>query len=655
MLVGQTDRDVYKTYCTRLLRERHREEENWGFYDGTEYGQWNDSALRLAAQEYRSVSTFNLTKKYIDVSVGSLLNDPFELRYDTELGDDILPAHILNHFYLEDKDLGRIWYEYKEILRAGFVYRGVGQFFKDRSKDQRGRVGFRYIRGDQIRMDPNRRTANINDNENIFMGAWMPPTKIKNKYSKKSEELDEAVRIWKENPGGVASTSATSEVTAKDQIFDTSDEFFDNKNGAFLVIDRYYLKQVKYYDILDAESGVIIATLDEEKADVLIKVYKLNGRKTKSIERIFNECWVRTTCPGLSLTLVLQDGKYEYQFNGYPFVEYMSDAINGRPNTWVDILKDAQTQFNKRLNTITHILMTKANNCLMIESDAFDSDEDAKEMGRTHNRPGSNFIVRPGTNSQKKIAYLDSGNPPNDYANSANNIWSIIRELTPAVPSMQAMGEKDESGILYNSKLQQAQTSLQIPNLHLQNFWETFGDLYMMASKQTYVYPMFIQLERTGEVIALNTPGGFDMKTIARVKVNVSQSPQSETNRRLMLQTFLAISPNIKDPYTLQELSRIVIASMPNVPDHELEKLKESAKVASEVQKKELIVKSLQLDVLVMQLQQQMQMGMNPQMAGPGGQMQLPSPEGQVPNQKPQDISKVMNSLQGGGALPGGF
>jgi len=644
------DRDLFSAYFTKLAKERQRERDNWRLYDGTEYGQWDERAIRQAAQEFRPLSTFNLAKKYIDVTVGAVIQDSFELRYDTELGDDVLPAMVLNTIYLEDKDLCGYNDHYWDFVRAGFIYRGALQMFKDFRTSHLPRVGIRYWHGDNLMIDPDWRTNDINDAENIITWTWMNPRKIMDTYDKNSVELRAAYEIWKQynNKGGA---SLDHQASADSQVFDNSVQFYDSKNGMFLVMDKYYLKKVTYVDVYDVEDATVITSTDKEQARILKKIYASNGRQIKLVDRSFYECWVRTTCPGLSLEMVLQEGKYEYQFNGYPFLFFSSDRINGRPNTWIDILKDPQVQFNKRMNTIMHILMTTANNFKLIEEDAFDSSDQAQDFVEKSNRPGGGFIVRPGSNKDNKIKYLEHGDPPNDFQNSATQVWNFMRELTPSVPTLTGMGERDESGVLFQAKLQQAQTALQLPSRYLKLFWENFGDMYFEAFKQTYTYPMKIILNKSSEKVFLNVPGGIDVRTISRLKVNVSQSPTSETYRRILLQSYLTIMPQIKDDYTMKEINRLILGALPNISEPELEKLKASAQLSSEVTKKQLLLASLQMDQQIQQLtnpQPQMP-GMMPGAPAPGG---APVPElpGQTSNSAPApNPGKVMSGLQGGG------
>lgn len=643
------DRDTHKGYLERLRNERRREKDNWRCYEATYFGQWNEQNIQQAVAEGRPLTSYNLAKKSIDTVVGSVIADPFELHYDTELGDSPQTAILLNELFMEDKDLTGFDLEYQHFVRGGFVFRGIMEIYVNRERsDRMPRIGWRYIAPDRIVFDPDWRTNDIDDNRAIYVHAWMGPQQIKDKYDRSTKEIEAAIKTREKS----AEATLKSETTDSDEIariYDNSSEYFDEKNDQFLVIDKYWLKTKTYYEVYEVETAAVLATLPYEKAQELQDIYAAEGRETKLLPMRKRELWVRTTIPGLSLNLVLQEGKHELQLNGYPFVIYSSDVINGKPNTYMDILKDPQIVFNKRINTETHILMTQSNNTLFIEEDAVEGDaSEVERIGRGRNRPGAYFKVSPG--AKDKIWHLDRGSPPTDFLNSATYIRDIMREITPAVPAMQAVGESESSGVLFQSRVQQAMIALQMPTKLLQAVWERIGEMYFRAVKQVYTYPMEFQSSRTSEIFFLNTPGGIDISTINRLKVVITQSPKSETYRRRLIQNYLAIAQYLQDPYTLAALSRIVVGNLPDIPEAELDQLREAAKLSEEAQK-------VTLEAQVASVKAQMMGGGGMGSPGSGmpgqGQGNMPSPgevdsEGMLQNL----VQNVQNNRRGQPSAP---
>lgn len=641
-----SDRNLFRSFQLRNARERRRERDNWRMYDATEYGQWDDAALRIMLQEGRPPTSFNFTKRYTDLLAGSLLADPFDLNYETELGEPSDGAILLNELYKEDRDLGSYMDSYLQFLRAGFVYRGWMEMYKDYSKDPRGRVGMRYIAPDRVLTDPDWATNDVSDNKAIFIWSWMSARQIMEKYNKKTPEIMQAMRFYEEYREESISDPE------KDKLFDRSPEFWDKQNGLYLVIDKYELRLKKKARLFDPEQGAFLRDMEEEDADIFYESAQLLGRNIEKVVQTIKECRVRTLCPAISLTLILQEGRCPLQLGKYPFFAFSSDCINGRPNTSVDQLKDAQVTFNKRESSITHILTTSSNNALFIEDDAAEPDV-LHEIGKKRNRPGAYFIVAPGAVSGKKVQHIEKTPPPTNFMDAANHIWGVAEKITPSVPAVQGVGETDDSGVLFQAKVAQAQIGMQIPQKMLRAVWQQIGDAYFFAAQQTYTYPMVFSSKRDHKLFALNMPGGMYMRDLVRLRVTVSQSPSSETYRRQLLQQYIAISQYLPDPLTRQALSRLVVKSLPNVPQEELDQLAEVAKLSEDLQKMSTLVQIGQAEeALLTQAMKKMQMaamggmGGAPAMGGPGApQMPMVPPGGSAPPSPPPPAAGVTTAV----------
>lgn len=640
-------RDLFRNQKLRGVREKTRERKNWRFYDGTDYGQWDEAAVRLLIQEGRPPHTFNFIETKVDTIVGSMLTDEYQLSYETELGEKNNPAIMLNELFIEDKDLCNFDFEFLQFVRAGFVYRGYMQFYVDRVKDPRGRLAWRYLPPDRVQVDVDWKTNDINDCKWIFVSAWMSPEAIMQKYKPKKSEVQMALDQWEM---GKSENLQESEL---EKVFDRSDEFYDQLNGLYLVIEKYELKQTTKVRLWDPLRGEFMPDQDEMDADLIMKMAYLQGQHLESLPKTTNECFCHTICPGISLNLSLAKGKTELQTGGYPILSYASNMINGHPNTLVDQLRDSQEAYNKRVSTATHILMTSANNALLIESDAVEDQGELERIGKQRGRPGAYFIVEPGAISGQKVKHLEKNQPPSDFAQAADQILAVANQLTPAVPAVQAQqeGSSGESGIHFQSKLAQAQVAMQIPQKFLKAVWHQIGEAYFQAVKQHYTYPMLFQSSREGVPFFLNVPGGIMVEELSRLKVVINQSPNSETYRRQLLQQFVALAQYLPDPATKMALTRLVLQSLPGVPDEDLDKLSETAKLSEDYQKLLLVFQTNQLASQMQMQAMQNQMGMMGGQAGPPGQPGAPgSPQGGSP---PLPTSQPAATAAGGPPPPG--
>lgn len=624
-LARMRDRELFSAWTQRNGRERRRERHNWRMYDATEFGQWDETSLRQLISEGRPPHQFNFIKKTVDTLAGASLAEPYDIHYTTEIGESNDIAILFNELYLEDRDLGNFMFHYLQQLRAGYVYRGWIEMFKDYSRGL-PRVGLRYLSGDRVVTDPDWTTNNVKDNKALYLPAWMSPQQIKDKYKKSSDLLEIHIALFKE----YGSQSGLGQEVEK--LFDRSAEFWDEQNGLFLVWDKLVLEQVTRTRLYDYDAGSWVPTKDEEQAEALFDIGRREGRNLAMMPKQELVCKVYSQCP--ALLLELQNGKHPLQMNRYPLFAFSADCINGRPNTPVDQLKDVQEAFNKRESVKTHILMTNANNHVLVESDAFDTPQKAEDFIKRRNRPGGGSVVEPGTNAHNKIRHLDRAVPPREFVEDANHLWQIGEKLTPAVPAVQGMGDEGESGVLFQSRVAQAQIGMQIATKFLAALWHEVGDAYFDAAQQTYTYPMMFRSQRTGQVWWLNYEGGVDMKSISRMRVTVTQSPASESYRRLLLQTYLSINQALTSPLSKQALSRMVISSIPNVPEEEKNALADITKMEEDYQRDVVALNHMQVKMSMLALSQQMaQLQAQAQMMGgmPGAPGMPPGPGGPAP------------------------
>ena len=614
------DWDRLRDSMRRLSRERRREKDNWRRYDGTEYGQWNETAIAQLLEEGRAPHTFNFSAQKTDIIVGSVVADTQDVHFETEFGEKNNDSIILETLYKEDKELQNYLSDFTEFVRAGFIYRGWLEVFKDRSHDPRGRVGLRYVAPDRMIVDPDWITKKVSDNKELYITTWMTAEQIKNRWHKSDAAIEAAIAARNLIIGG---GSSSQEV---DKVFDTSPECYDQQNGLFLVFNKLWLKNVTKQKIFDADKSEELPHMEGEDLSLFVQSSRMLGQNVQIIEDESTVCMIKTAVPGLSLDLVLEEGEHPIQIGTYPYIPFSSDSINGRPNTPMDRLKDVQDGLNKRESTVTHILMTQSNNTLMVETDAVENPDQIQEFGKKTKRPGAILEVSPESNRLNKIKYLDRGNAPHDFLNAADHMRAMANDLTPAVPALQAIGESGESGVLYQAKVAQAQVGMQIPNKNIKAVWNDIGNAWFRAVRQIMTYPF--TLSGPDGVWKINMPGGTYLDQIPRMRVTITTSPASDSYRRQNLQQYMALAPQVPSDLVKLQMASNVMSQLPNMPDEQLQKIKKMFDL-------EIDVATAQRMVTLMGLNNQAAMAAQPPMPGaPPGTPQLPPPV-QTSNTKP--------------------
>ena len=625
---NQRNVSILRDCLRRNHKEDRRQEENIRLYDGTDFGQWMGADTAQLIQDGKYPHTFNLIKKAVDTIVGSVIVDTMDMHFTPEYGEKNNVSLMLNELNIQDSELGGYMDELTQAMRMGFVYRGWIEFYKDRKKDKRGRTGIRYRSGDQIVVDSDWVTKRINDNKQIFLTSWMSAQEIKDRYDVNSDHIETAIKMRAASMGSYGGYGSQK----IDKLFDVSPEFYDQLNDLYLVYDMLTLEKSSVQRLFDADSQNFIEGIDEGDMEMFQNAGKVMGRTIEIIEEENLVCKVMTGCPAIALDLELQNGDHPIQIGGYPLVCFSSDAINGRPNTPVDQLKDVQQSINKRETTNTHMLMTMAHDTLLMEMSALENpDTDVERIGKGVRRPGGYFGVADGALSNRRIGYLQRQVPPNNFLDSSNHLQEIAEKLTPAVPATQAVGEGSQSGVLFQSKVAQAQVSMVIPKRNVMAFWQELGNGWFLATRQIVTYPMVLSSPK-GEW-KLNVPGGVQMKDIPRMRVTITQSPKSETLRRQVLQQFMATSQYCPDPLSKQAFWSQTVSQLPDIPDESLKVISDAADLSFEGAK-------LQAQLNVMGLQDQLKAAQQARSQNASGQP--PAPKG-----PPIDTVRVNLSLNG--------
>jgi redox-regulated HSP33 family molecular chaperone len=153
---------------------------------------------------------------------------------------------------------------------------------------------------------------------------------------------------------------------------------------------------------------------------------------------------------------------------------------------------------------------------------------------------------------------------------------------------------------------------------------------------------MIFKSKNTGQVFYMNYKDGIDVKNMSRLRVSVTLSPGSETYRRILLQTYMTLAAQIPSALMKQALSRLVVQTLPNVPESEKAKLADIAALEEETQMKATRLQSLQYDMQIQQLQQQ---AMQAQAGVPVTPGSIEPPKQPPPSQPPAGLVKAVGAI----------
>src|SRR5690606_673648 len=128
-------------------------------------------------------------------------------------------------------------------------------------------------------------------------------------------------------------------------------------------------------------------------------------------------------------------------------------------------------------------------------------------------------------------------------------------------------GAANESGILFQSRVQQALIGMVVPKGFVKKALDRFYNLYIEYARQVYTYPMVLNGKESGKVFKLNMPGGIKLADIPRIKLTLTESPNSSTRRSLMLQEASMLMQTMPGALSKFDLAVEMLKNAPNLSE----------------------------------------------------------------------------------------
>ena len=496
---------------------RERLREAWKMYAGIYNGQWKPEVVAQLEAATIPIHTYNFVQGAVDTVKGHLLQSPIDARISTRVPGDTEEVSAMQTLLEIDMKMSKFEKQEATVLRDGLIQEGVMQLYVDFTDDLRGQIKFRAIDPNYITWSPAWITEDIADCEEAFRSEWLSAQQIKAIYNKKSEELDDAIRLAEQ------ANSSSNWINDEDRIIDRSPEYFDRNRDKYRVIERIWIKEETERVVIDLWSGqevkkrpkAIPAEVEVEDAVMEVALNAESSaesgeKDTRYVVRRkrIRKCYVTTVCPAISFELELAHGEYPLQCGQLPFAVWAMGSAHGERWGLPEILKDPQRVLNIRNSQITKALNNKINGSYKVESDAFDSAEGLTDFKKNANKSGKVHVLAPGANQAQKILPLNDGLDTSDLTQSLGTTMEMIKSLVQVVPLMQAQKQVGhDSGVLYEA----TRTDALVPFETLLDSYKTFKqcliELYIKAAVDWYgtAPRLFFDTDR-GVQVALNTP-----------------------------------------------------------------------------------------------------------------------------------------------------
>ena len=332
----------------------------------------------------------------------------------------------------------------EQVFTAGNIG-SMGWYYVDTvyDSDPFGEIKVYPVDNTTVLVDPDACDVMQRDWRRVIRSNWMTWEEIRDTWR------DKVPAIKKESPWWIQTLANLIERFPANLRGKVSDDLKDEHNNLFRVIEHWERRKKRFYEFSDGGESTFDVDNDRLAKGMLERGYQLVSqgmRKYMHLNIIF---------PVAEIILESRDLDYE----NYPFIGFFPLKFSGLPLvdaiSYVENLHGVQEEKNRMRSVIQDILQKQASGAVILP----EGEEALRlELEDTGSKPAGYYTRK--TNNQQRIETLRP-DFPSGYAHVEENCNIDIQRISAQPLAQHGISESsDESGVLFNSKLQQGMTAM---------------------------------------------------------------------------------------------------------------------------------------------------------------------------------------------------
>ena len=602
-------------------------------------------------EEFRHPVQFDIAGPKVDTLAGSLISDLPDPTWVPVQGQKGILTESIAETYFTDKDL----FNYDDVLlkvfRDGLVHCGDLEISED-YKYHVPRIRMDRVIYSFLVWDPYWLTDDDRDAEVCFRVAYMTAAQLVRKYKHKTDELLREIKEYKRDKTNYQYDIARQQ--ERKEIGRVGDEF--------QVIEKHYLEYIRTTRLLGRREGEqqwIPFPINKDRAylEAFAELNEIDW--TTVIEDTYEDkiSYVTTVCRELSNVEIQVEKKNKIQVNGLPFHHFATRRWNGKNMGIVESIADVEDTINKRESLITEIISKAGGGSTLVNENLFPDPRKRQDWVKNKNKPGhSEFVDLDGVKT-----VLQHMVPAQAVGDAAQQIERMYKEVLPLVSrvsdSLAAASNSKDSGILFERKFQVNMIANTLMNRNMRQFINNIAESYFFQWQITYGDHEQEVKFRDGKNIILNEEkGGLvynDVKSVPRCRIVIAENTKSQTYqmrwRSIWSEMLQSISPEVAPAHYMLALKNFFETIQVNEDDKatvkilnemvmmiaRLQLVSQATQFQTAAQKNTL--DSMNIDMQMQQLMQQMQGAQQQPQAQGHNEPQQGSPQVQYPKVRPNE------------------
>jgi hypothetical protein len=651
--------DQYEKALTASEADRKEGARMRDMFTGFGKGQWAvDAKSRLLARG-NVTPQINLSRGKIERLAGSLIKNFYDITFIPVSSETTDLTRTLNDTFVADSNTFDYTKSYLRCVVDGLIHQGVEQMTVSTRYNPLGNIVFERVLPGHIIIDPNWKSDDTWDIEEVFKVAYLTPKQIVNIYGHKNDRIAQILETI-ENTGTDYDDDNENQSTAHTSL---NSEY----GHKYRVIERHYLETVsRVVKFTRVGDETIDLPEDEDAARDVLAKNNMQDRIGEVITRRIQEkvYRVQTCCKELDQFELLEDSESDIQIGRLPFYPLSAERFGGTNSGIMSLLEDVQKLINSREAQVDDIIASHSQGAYLFDPVVVGNNDVLVEQAIANlKRPDAIIRTAPGILASGRDLIKPVPKQPfgGELYQEIQRMVGYFDTLSGQTSTLDGMKESShDTGVLFARRAIQSEMALTVLTKQLESHQKDKFESWMLYSKVLYsgaYREVSKQTSRGQEKLELNkreyTESGDviiqnDLSELPRHKVIVVPSKDGLTVRETDRARNLELLQYVQSPIKRVIIEQNALETLDNASKEKADLRKYNdleIAVAIERMTAELSALQLQNKQAAMQIQQMgmqnQQMGMqNEQMAG---QMQA---EGEQPVDGEQPMDGMQEAQQ---------
>lgn len=469
---------------------------------------WTDAEKAILQKKRKAAIAFSLMKASERTYIGAIIQNRYDVKPAPREPSDQNLADVYSALYHYTAFNNAVRTRDIDMIRESWIGGNSWQeSYVEQNPGRPATINTRNQNNFAIYPDPNRRDlVTNNDCRFIDRRGFYSMDDLITAYPEQEELIRDSL---------VAPTSITYQMDKP--WADRQNEYFDQKNGRYLVVERFYKVSKRFYYGVSPKG-------EREDIGFDLSIEKRGEYKTENPNhQLFNEpeefLFLAVACT--SVVDYLYNGPYHCQPRDpvtrkimFPFVELVDEDVGGVPCGHVEHMVGP----NKIADSLMVNQLAQAKNASgvsrLADPNAFD-EAGMRDFEQNASDGDRVFWTKPDWKGQSPVTVVPQGTLTADTTRGLDFAMANIQETSSTPPSLQGQAEGTSTPAALNEqRIQQAQVQSQVQITNYLNFLTQRAKLWM------YYWNEYYTSEQVIRIVQKKTPEDDDYMVINQIIVD---------------------------------------------------------------------------------------------------------------------------------------